>query len=68
MGSYSGIKHFRRFYINNSFGGCSGDMGWMVVIDNVVPWGCPKDNNRPWPTFFYDKHPTVGHYGYLTGK
>ncbi|XP_070567176.1 uncharacterized protein [Ptychodera flava] len=46
------ITASRRFYINNNYGGCENDAGWLAVIDDghtVCAWS----DSRPKPYFIY---------------
>ncbi|XP_060079373.1 uncharacterized protein LOC132558784 [Ylistrum balloti] len=45
---------WRKFYINQSFGGCSNDQGWMVVIDvNLESCSCRYDIQSDRPAFLF---------------
>ncbi|XP_078595012.1 uncharacterized protein LOC144872575 [Branchiostoma floridae x Branchiostoma japonicum] len=44
-----GKYHYRRFFINRSYDGCSGDSGWLVVLDgnsNLCAWDTGEGNPR----------------------
>ncbi|XP_064600883.1 uncharacterized protein LOC135467052 [Liolophura sinensis] len=45
------IAHFRTFYINSVFGGCTMDKGWMVVVDGLDI--CPWTFSASYPAFLY---------------
>ncbi|XP_071488096.1 C-type mannose receptor 2-like, partial [Diadema antillarum] len=43
----------RRFYMNRSYGGCSVDNGWVVVVDYGSNYGCSWDGYYSTPYFIY---------------
>ncbi|KAK7114311.1 uncharacterized protein [Littorina saxatilis] len=51
----------RTFFINQNFGDCSADAGWLVVTDSADPL-CPWEKNRltkPYPAIWFKNEDTV---------
>jgi len=51
----------RRFHINRSYGGCSNDIGYLVVID--IQGNCNWDTHETFPQFLYAKDNTYTNWG-----
>ncbi|CAH1265939.1 uncharacterized protein [Branchiostoma lanceolatum] len=54
----SSKRHYRRFFINRNYGGCSADRGWLVVLDgnsNHCLWERRNSGN---PRILFSKLPT----------
>lgn len=51
--------HSRRFFINKSYGGCAGDVGWLAVVDDIGSREpCPWENYTT-PAILYSGNTTV---------
>ncbi|CAG2246150.1 unnamed protein product [Mytilus edulis] len=46
--------HQRKFYVNQNYGGCAKDQGWMYVLDQIR--GCPYERIGSIPMFLYTKN------------
>ena len=59
----------RSFYINQNYGGCPVDAGWMVVLD-PHHYCCTRDNLPNKPVFFYSPLDVavIHRSGYGTGN
>ncbi|XP_022093382.1 uncharacterized protein LOC110980747 [Acanthaster planci] len=44
----------RRFFINNYYGGCLGDRGWLIVVDSMTS-GCNWERPPAYPVILYSK-------------
>ncbi|KAK2145681.1 hypothetical protein LSH36_664g01016 [Paralvinella palmiformis] len=51
----------RRFYAHWHHRGCSGDIGWLVVLDEL-PGDCSWEKNGIRPTFLYSEAPGPSTY------
>jgi hypothetical protein len=51
----------RRFFINQNYGGCNVDAGWMVVTSCITccPWDTPVTTTTPTMRVLYSNLPTV---------
>ncbi|XP_046369599.2 sushi, von Willebrand factor type A, EGF and pentraxin domain-containing protein 1-like [Haliotis rufescens] len=50
--------HHRRFYINNLFNGCPGDIGWMLIKDKAINSPCDWEKTTT-PTILFSKASTA---------
>ncbi|XP_035827113.1 uncharacterized protein LOC101852198 [Aplysia californica] len=53
--SITGDQRYERpFFINNKYGGCPGDSGWLVAADHQRH-PCPWEKHSSYPQFLYSK-------------
>lgn len=45
----------RNFYINQSYRGCPGDTGWLLVAEASNAKPCNWEKQKPYPQFMYSK-------------
>jgi hypothetical protein len=59
--SIAGDTHGRRFFINQQYGGCTVDAGWMVVTSCITccPWDTPVTMTTPTIRALYSNLPMV---------
>lgn len=52
-GHERGNFHYRRFFVNKSYAGCPGDLGWLDVADVGTSGPCDMDKHAALPQFLY---------------
>jgi hypothetical protein len=59
-------RYDRHFFINNYYGGCGGDKGWLVVVDTSVanrhPCKFEKLPGIKYPYIVYGSNNKLAHY------
>ncbi|XP_012941367.1 uncharacterized protein LOC106012573 [Aplysia californica] len=51
------VRVKRNFYINHKFGGCGGDIGWLLVVDQANA-KCGYEKFKTFPQFLYNSRDT----------
>lgn len=61
-------KHWRNFYINKIYAGCTGDSGWLVVKDANLSNPCAWEKQTTYPQFLYSQQRQVSKWNDMSMK